>query len=121
MKLVVGMGVQRLIVELDAKVVVSLITSTGGANKPYLSLLNDCKYLLSRFLQTRVVHVFRKGNRCADALARLGSSMVEDFLVFDNPPSLDVLYFVNTDAAVVLYNRTSYSILTDVVLYNRTS
>ena len=47
--------------------------------------------------------------------------MVEDFLVFDNPPSPDVLYFVNTDAAVVLYNRTSYSILTDVVLYNRTS
>jgi len=65
--------------------------------------------------------MFRKGNRCADALARLGSSMVEDFFVFDNPPSPDVLYFVNTDATVVLYNRTSYSVLTDVVLYNRTS
>ena len=109
------MGVQRLVVELDAKVVVNLITSTGGANKPYLPLLNNCRYLLSRFLQTQVVHVFREGNRCADALARLGSSMAEEFLVFDNPPSPDVLYFVNTDAAGVLYNRTSYSVLTDIV------
>ena len=52
LKLDLGMGVQKLVVELDAKVVVSLITSTGGANKPYLPLLNDCRYLLSRFLQT---------------------------------------------------------------------
>ena len=52
LKLDLGMGVQKLVVELDAKVVVSLITSTGGANKPYLPLLNDCRYLLGRFLQT---------------------------------------------------------------------
>ena len=115
LKLALGMGVQKLVVELDAKVVVSLITSAGGANKPYLPLLNDCRYLLSRFLQTRVVHMFREGNRCVDALARLGSCMAKEFLVFDNPPSPDVLYFVNTDAAGVLYNRTSNSVLTDIV------
>ena len=114
-KLALGIGVQRLVVELDAKVVVSLITSIGGSNKPYLPLLNDCRYLLSRFLQTRVVHVFREGNRCADALARMGSNMAEEFLVFDNPPSPDVLYFVNTDAAGVVYNRTSNFVLTDMV------
>ena len=101
--------------ELDAKVVVCLITSTGGSNKPYLPLLNDCRYLLSRFLQTRVVHVFREGKRCVDALARMGSNMAEEFLVFDIPPNLDVLYFVNMDAVGVLYNRTSNSILTDRV------
>ena len=59
--------------------------------------------------------MFREENRCADTLARLGSSMAEDFLVFDNPPSPDVLYFVDTDAAGVLYNRTSNSVLTDIV------
>ena len=101
--------------ELDAKVVVCLITSTGGSNKPYLPLLNDCRYLLSRFLQTRVVHVFREGNRCADALARMGSNMAEEFLVFDIPPSLDFLYFVNMDVVGVLYNRTSNFVLTDRV------
>ncbi|KAL0006246.1 hypothetical protein SO802_013807 [Lithocarpus litseifolius] len=106
--LALGIGVQRLVVELDAKVVIGLITSTSGSNKPYSPLLNDCRYLLRRFLQTRVVHVFREGNRCADALARMGSNMAEEFLVFDNPPSPDVLYFVNTDAAGVLYNRSSF-------------
>ncbi|KAK9990920.1 hypothetical protein SO802_025905 [Lithocarpus litseifolius] len=115
LKLALGTGVQRLVVELDAKVVISLITSIGGSNKPYFPLLNDCRYLLRRFLQTRVVHVFREGNRCANALARMGSNMDEEFLVFDNPPSPDVLYFVNTDAAGVLYNRSSFYDLTVLV------
>ena len=52
LKLALDMGVLRLVMELDAKVVVSLLTSTGGANKPYVPFLNDCRYLLSRFLQT---------------------------------------------------------------------
>ena len=50
LKLALDIGVLRLVVELDAKVVVSLLTSTGGANKPYMPLLNDCRYLLSKFL-----------------------------------------------------------------------
>ena len=101
--------------ELDAKVVISLITSIGGSNKPYLPLLNDYRYLLSRFLQIRVVHVLREGNRCANALARMGSNMAEEFLVFDNPPSPDVLYFVNIDAVGVVYNRTFNYVLMDIV------
>nr|POF09214.1 hypothetical protein CFP56_61192 [Quercus suber] len=79
----------------------------------HLSLLNDCIYLLSKFLQTRVVHVFKEGNRCTDALGRMGSNMAEEFLVFDNPPSPNVLYFVNLNAAAVLYDKTSNSVLTD--------
>ena len=45
--------------------------------------------------------MFRKGNRCADAPAKLGSNMAEEFLVFNNPPSPDVLYFVNIDVVGV--------------------
>ena len=45
--------------------------------------------------------MFREGNRCADALAKLGNNMAEEFLVFDNPPSPDVLYFVNIDVVGV--------------------
>ena len=59
--------------------------------------------------------MFREENRCADTLARLGSSMAEDFLVFDNPPSPDVLYFVNIDAVGVVYNRTFNYVLMDIV------
>ena len=56
--------------------------------------------------------MFREGNRCADALTRMGSNMAKEFPVFDNPPSPDVLYFVNTYAVGVLYNRTTNSVLT---------
>ena len=59
--------------------------------------------------------MFREGNRYADALARMGSNMAEEFLVFDIPPSLDFLYFVNMDVVYVLYNRTSNFVLTDRV------
>ena len=38
-----------------------------------------------------------------------------EFMVFDNPPSPAVLYFVNTDVAGVVYNRTSNYVLTDIV------
>ncbi|KAK9996491.1 hypothetical protein SO802_021177 [Lithocarpus litseifolius] len=67
-------------------------------------------YLLRRFLQTRVVHVFREGNRCADALARMGSNLAEEFLVFDSPPSPDILYFVNTDVAGILRDGRQVSV-----------
>ena len=45
----------------------------------------------------------------------MGSSMAEEFLVFDNPPSPAVLYFVNIDAVGVVYNRTFNYVLMDIV------
>ena len=61
--------------------------------------------LLTRFIQIQVVHVYREGNRCADAIVRRGSTMAEAFVVFDNPPSLDVVHLVNMDNVDMLVNR----------------
>ena len=66
--------------ELDAKVVVDLIKTNAATNKPSAPLLYDCRYLLTRFTQAQVVHVFREGNCCADALAKWGSNMLEGFV-----------------------------------------
>ena len=85
MKLALNEGIQRLIPELDAKVVVDLIKTNAATNKPYAPLLYDCRYLLTRFTQVQVVHVYREGNCCADALAKWGSNMLEGFVVFDRP------------------------------------
>ena len=52
-----------------------------------------------------MVHVYREGNRCADALARWGSTMADTFVVFDNPPSPDILYLVNIDNVGMFVNR----------------
>ena len=55
-------GIQNLIVELDARVVVDLLNSNVDINKPYSPLLCDCRCLLRRILQVQVVHVYREGN-----------------------------------------------------------
>ena len=42
-------GVQNLLIELDAKVVVELVQSKFSSNAFYSSLLADCRSLLGRF------------------------------------------------------------------------
>ena len=107
MKLALNEGIQRLIPELDAKVVVDLIKTNAATNKPYAPLLYDCRYLLTRFTQVQVVHVYREGNCCADALAKWGSNMLEGFVVFDRPPNDDLLYLASRDKDGLVVNRVS--------------
>ena len=54
--------------------------------------------LLGRFQHFKVQHVFREANRVADALAKLGCSMQEYFVVMDSSPSDVVANFVYSDA-----------------------
>ena len=61
---------QNLEIELDAKIIVDLIEFGNSPNASYSSLLADYRSLLDRIPLTRVKHVYREANRCADALAR---------------------------------------------------
>lgn len=108
-------GIQNLIVELDARVAVDLVSSNVDSNKPYSPLLCACKCLLRMIPRVQVKHVYREGNRCADALARWGCIMVDDFVVFNFPPSTDILCLVNLDLAEMYVNRTVNSGLTSSV------
>ena len=80
------LGIQNLEVEMDAKVIVDLINSNANYNRAYSPLLHDCRLLLGRFPQVRVAHVFRKANKCVNALTKRGCSSQEDFVVFDTHP-----------------------------------
>ena len=72
---VVEIGVQNLLIELDAKVVVELVRSKSPSNAFYSSLLANCRSLLGKFQHYKVQHAFREVNRVADALAKLGCVM----------------------------------------------
>ena len=98
----------NILLELDAMVVVDLIKSNAATNKSYAPLLNDCRYLLTRFIQVQVVHGYREGNRCVDALAKWGSNMLEAFVVFDRPPNADLLYLASMDNDGMYVNRDSH-------------
>ena len=52
------LGITQLLVELDAKVVMDLMLSSKSSNNSFSALLNDCKYLLRRFNQVRISHVY---------------------------------------------------------------
>ena len=74
--LAIQLGINQLEVELDAKVIVELLNGAECPNRSYSPLLNDCRSLITRLVQTRVGHVFRETNQCADFLAKRGCSMM---------------------------------------------
>ena len=71
------------------------------------SLLADCKLLLSKIPLTKVKHVYQEANRCADALARKGCTLQEDFVIFDVPLSSVISSFMCLEVNGVNYCRPS--------------
>lgn len=72
------------------------------------SLSADCKSLLSRIPLTKVKHVYREAKKCADALARKGCTLWEDFVIFDVPPSFVISSFVCSNVNGVNYRKLSH-------------
>ena len=105
-------GVQNLVIELDAKVVVELVQFYSPSSAFYSSLLADCRSLLGKFQHYRVQHAFREVNRVADAMAKLGGVMQDHFVFWDNPPSDVILAFVYSDTIGEIVCRLAASNLT---------
>ena len=80
-------GINNIVVELDAKVVIDLVCASNTPNIYYTPLLNDCRTLLTWFQGMRIRHVYREGNKCADMLAREGYCLNDDFVILENPLS----------------------------------
>lgn len=68
------MGCNKVVVELDSKVMVDLLVDSTRDNEEEDTFISDCRYLSSAFSHIKYVHVLREGNTCADFLANLGQS-----------------------------------------------
>ena len=97
------MGIQQLIIELDALSIVILLNNCIE-NLLMEPLLTDCRNLLQEFPGKRVTHVFREANQCADALAKMGAQSLYSFHVFCNP-LLVVEGLLAADKANMFCNR----------------
>ena len=97
------LGIPNLIVELDALSVINILSSDKPCSimEP---LLSDCRNLFKAIPNKRIQHVYREANQCADALAKLGSSVVPPFFVFVEPPPV-VAKVLALDAAGNVCNR----------------
>ncbi|GMP67668.1 hypothetical protein CsSME_00027579 [Camellia sinensis var. sinensis] len=79
-------GFNNVIVETDAQEVVKLPKEGPGDKHPYRGLVEDARVIFNGY-QCTAQHVYREGNLCADALAKLGAAQLEDILVVYDPPA----------------------------------
>jgi ribonuclease HI len=93
-----------VIIELDAKLAVNLMVSSKSFNGENSALVDDCRELLTHIPHSRVQHCFREANRCADALAKRGVKLPQDFCVFDYPPP-NISVILNHDILDLSFNR----------------
>ena len=75
------MSLNNIIIKMDALSVV-LLMSNNTANLLMEPLLTDCRNLLSEIPNKQIFHIYREVNQCADALAKLGASNVDSFVIF---------------------------------------
>ncbi|OMO61183.1 hypothetical protein CCACVL1_23704 [Corchorus capsularis] len=78
--------IQRLIIELDAQVVVKFLRSTVIASYPCYTLIRDCLELINSDWIVDIRHICREGNRCADHLANLAHSTPNGVSLLEDPP-----------------------------------
>ena len=99
--LAIEMGLNNIIIEMDALSIV-LLMKNNSANLLMEPLLTDCRNLLSEILNKQIVHIYREANQCADALAKTGS--VGSFVNFLYPPPV-VESIIASDKANMHCNR----------------
>lgn len=88
MQLSADLHIVDLVVEMDAKVAIDLITNCHQDFQSSISLLNDCRYLMQQLQVTKIDHIFREAIQCADALAGLGCCNFNSSLsLYDSIPS----------------------------------
>ena len=103
------MGLNNLIIEMDALSVV-LLMNNNTVNLLMELLLTDCRNLLSEIPNKQIVHIYREANQCADALAKLGASSVDSFVIFLYPPPV-VESILASDKACLQCNRLLISLM----------
>jgi hypothetical protein len=67
----------KSIVELDAKDIVTFVSNDALYTGGLCSLVDDCRELFRQIPQTKIRHCFREANFCANALAKLGTSLTQ--------------------------------------------
>ena len=81
-------GISAVEIELDATAAISFVSSNVNSNGVFSGLVDDCRELLLRLPQVKLLHCFREANFYADVLAKLGLTSTNLSLVFVPPPLL---------------------------------
>ena len=103
-RLCISLNLLAVEIELDAKVVADFMRSGNSRANSSDIIIADCIEGLKKIPLVKILHCFRKANKCADALARHGALLPQDFMIFMNPPP-KVVMLISLDAVGTLYDR----------------
>ena len=93
-----------VIIELDAKAIVDAFNSQTYSNTIVSSVMDDCRHIVTRIPQKSFRHIYKEANKCVDYLARLGTLLESDFIVFSNL-LVDLSSILEADANGLYVNR----------------
>lgn len=85
-RLCFALKLPAVIIELDSKLVVDLLKNELDNPNRIDVLVTDCKESMRAIPCVRIQHCYREANKCADALARKGAWLSQDFSIFLVPP-----------------------------------
>ena len=102
--LCISLKLPAVIIELDAKLIVDLLSKANDPSSSNDSILANCKEGLKLVPKVKIQHSYREANKCADTLSLRGALLNDDFVLFLNP-SFEVLLLVNLDNSGVTYDR----------------
>nr|POE90296.1 putative ribonuclease h protein [Quercus suber] len=112
-RLCIALKLQAVVFELDAKLVVDLLKKEDRLSNSNDNIVEDCKKGLKEIPMVMVQHCYREANRCADALARLGAHLSQDFVGFLDP-SPEVSLLLNLDSLETLYDRNIATVTSSI-------
>ena len=98
LRLCIALKLPVVIIELDAKLIVGLVQKSDGHQNCIDALVSDCKIELENIPRVQINNCYHEANKCADALARRGAMLSQDFVIFLDPPT-DVSLLLSLDSA----------------------
>ena len=104
------MGIENICIEMDAELIVQLVSRPSMVNLMLEPLLSECRNLFQTFPSSSMAHVFREANGCADRLARMGAELVvTNFLFLFEPSDMVGEMLASDKGGMVFCNRLAIS------------
>ncbi|PRQ23567.1 putative ribonuclease H-like domain, reverse transcriptase zinc-binding domain-containing protein [Rosa chinensis] len=104
LQMAANLGMDKVVVECDSEVLVSLMNNGVDDLHPLKTVINFCLHLQSSFSECVISHVFQEVNTVADGLSRCNLSAEIGAIYFEQPPP-QVTNIVLDDLCEVLKYR----------------
>lgn len=104
LKCCIDQNFEVVVVELDARAVIDILSNLNSPNLVVCSLVDDCRWMIAQIPQVLIKHCYREANRCADRLANMGGKQRTDFISYDSPP-VDLFCFIDFDLSGLYLSR----------------